>query len=89
MTPRAALCFFICQQKLLGERSFWAPYLRILPREFDTPLYKFDDDDMRFLDGCNMDANVVEGKRAAWKAEWEQGVEILTAAGEDVEGCCW
>jgi len=63
--------------------------MRILPAEFDTPLYAFDEDDMKFLDGCNMDANVVEGKRAAWKEEWANGVEILGDAGENVDGCSW
>jgi len=89
LTPHAMLCFFICRQKLLGQCSFWWPYMRILPADFSTPLYAFDHDDMGFLDGCNMDARVVEAKRAAWKDDWESAAEILTAAGENINGCSW
>ncbi|KAI5777469.1 hypothetical protein EDC01DRAFT_778679 [Geopyxis carbonaria] len=82
------LCFFLCQQKLAGDLSFWAPYIDTLPNKFDTPLY-FDDADKAFLDGCNMGEGDIEGRREAWQAEWKQGVEVLQGLWEATEGYTW
>ncbi|KAH0612261.1 uncharacterized protein H6S33_010313 [Morchella sextelata] len=74
--PHAALCTFVVGERLKGDASFWAPYLRILPRAFDTPLY-FDGEDMRWLAGCNLNAEEVRTRRRAWMEEWEAAGEAL------------
>ncbi|KAA8911325.1 hypothetical protein FN846DRAFT_450492 [Sphaerosporella brunnea] len=82
VNKHTSLCFALCQQWILGEASFWYPYLRILPREFNTPLY-FSDADLKFLVGCNLSPSAVEERRAIWKGEWKEGLEALKSAGEE------
>ncbi|RPB17272.1 SET domain-containing protein [Morchella conica CCBAS932] len=76
VSPHAALCTFVVGEWLKGDASFWAPYLRILPREFDTPLY-FDDEDMKWLVGCNLNAEEVKTRKKVWMEEWEAASEAL------------
>lgn len=76
MSPHAALCTFVVGEWLKGDASFWAPYLRILPREFDTPLY-FDDEDIKWLVGCNLNAEEVKTRKKGWMEEWEAASEAL------------
>ncbi|CCX10593.1 hypothetical protein FPQ18DRAFT_6260 [Pyronema domesticum] len=84
----AALCFFVSKEVLKGEKSFWAPYLSVLPKEFNTPLY-FSEEDKQYLIGTNLAGNEVEQRRAAWKAEWESGLEALKKLRESTEGYTW
>jgi hypothetical protein len=84
----AALCLFVCKEVLKGEKSFWAPYLSVLPKEFHTPLY-FSEEDKQYLVGTNLAGNEVEQRRAAWKAEWESGLQALKILGESTEGYTW
>ncbi|KAF8542264.1 hypothetical protein BDD12DRAFT_729499 [Trichophaea hybrida] len=87
--PHAALCFFLCKERILGEKSFWWPYLRILPKEFNTPLY-FDEADKKFLNGCNLGYDEsVDGRRSTWDTEWSNGLDVLKSIGEDVNGYTW
>ncbi|KIW02120.1 uncharacterized protein PV09_06610 [Verruconis gallopava] len=94
---RAALsCFLLCEQRLLGTRSFWAAYIACLPRESDmaTPWW-FADRDLLWLLGTNVHLSAeaersgVEMRRGMWKAQWEEGVRVLKAAGVDVEEYTW
>lgn len=86
--PHAVLCLFLASQRLLGEASFWWPYLRILPREFDTPLY-FDPDDLRWLQGCNLDAREAAQRKVVWKQELDVAVAALRRDGVDTAGYTW
>ena len=88
-TPHAGLCFFLCKQLVSEEDSFWWPYLGILPREFDTPLY-FSEEDMKFLKGSNLGSGgILESRKSAWKDEWSKGVQALKDVGEDVDEYSW
>jgi hypothetical protein len=88
VSPHTVLCFFACKERLKGEGGRWWPYMQILPTEFNTPLY-FDDEDTKFLDGCNLNREAVGERRFAWQTEWEQGVEALKSLGEDTAGYNW
>lgn len=79
---------FLVYQWLQQEKSFWWPYLRILPREFDTPLY-FEDDDLMWLQGCNLDAKEAEGRKKIWMEELEAAVTALKKDGVDTVGYTW
>lgn len=85
VAPHALLCFFLCKEQLKGENSFWWPYLKVLPETFDTPLY-FDEEDKKFLEGCNLGEGDIEGRRLAWRKEFEEGIVVLGSA---VEGVNW
>lgn len=87
-TPHAALCMFLVYQWLRGEESFWWPYLRVLPREFDTPLY-FEDDDLMWLQGCNLDAKEAEERKRTWMEELGAAVAALKKDGVATVGYTW
>ncbi|TGZ78704.1 SET domain-containing protein [Ascodesmis nigricans] len=86
--PHALLCFFVAKQKLLGKESFWEPYIRVLPKTFDTLLY-FSDEDFQFLQGCNLSRQHAEERREEWQAEWKTALKALEAAGEDPAPYTW
>lgn len=69
-----------------GPDSFWMPYFKILPKDFDTPLY-FDDEDMMFLQGCNMGPSDIESRKLAWHDEYRAGIELLGFEG--MPGITW
>ena len=79
---------FLCLEWLKGKESLWWPYLRVLPREFDTPLY-FSDEDLKYLQGCNLDVNEVEARKLMWREEFEAAVAILQREGYNTEHCVW
>lgn len=95
--PTAAVShFFLCEQKLLGEKSFWEPYISALPGENDmTTPWWFDNEDLMWLLGTNIHLSTeveksgVEMRRAMWKEHWETGVTVLKEAGANVEGFSW
>ncbi|CUS15322.1 unnamed protein product [Tuber aestivum] len=87
-TRHAALCMFLCMERLKDKESFWWPYLRILPREFDTPLY-FSDEDFKYLQGCNLEVNGVEARRLVWREEFGAAVATLRGEGYETEHCTW
>lgn len=82
------LCIFLASQWLQGETSFWWPYLRVLPREFDTPLY-FDPDDLLWLQGCNLDAREAAARKSVWMEELAVAVAALKKDGVDTTGYTW
>ncbi|KAG0638467.1 hypothetical protein HOY80DRAFT_967431 [Tuber brumale] len=87
-TQHATLCMFLCLERLKGKGSLWWPYLRVLPREFDTPLY-FSDEDLKYLQGCNLEATEVEARKLMWREEFEVALAILQREGYDTEYCTW
>lgn len=79
---------FLVYQWLRREKSFWWPYLRVLPREFDTPLY-FEDDDLMWLQGCNLDAKEAEERKRTWMEELGAAIVALKKDGVDTAGYTW
>ncbi|ODQ67213.1 SET domain-containing protein [Nadsonia fulvescens var. elongata DSM 6958] len=76
-SKQIALAFFLIHQRILKEKSFWEPYINILPTEesFTTPLY-FDKDDLVWLEGTNIYEDI-EARRASWELEWENNIGAL------------
>ncbi len=80
LPPRTITAFFLSQQFLLGEKSFWSPYIKTLPQpaeveKLGTPLY-FSDDDRLWLKGTNMENGYLE-RETEWKDLWAKGVSVL------------
>ena len=72
--------FFLMQQYLLGDKSFWWPYIRLLPQpdqpeRLGIPIW-WPAADQRFLDGTNADPPIKKRKEM-WMAEWDKGISIL------------
>jgi hypothetical protein len=81
--------FLLIEQYLLGDKSFWAPYLKALPQpgSLSTPLY-FSDDDRRWLAGTNL-LKAVQLRESRWKEDCDKGIKALTEAGVDSQGYIW
>lgn len=72
--------FFLIQQYLMREASFWWPYIRLLPQpdqpqNLGIPVW-WPRDDRKFLDGTNAEPPL-EKRKDLWKAEWSKGISIL------------
>ncbi|XP_035679503.1 SET domain-containing protein 4-like [Branchiostoma floridae] len=62
LTPTQALAVFLMCEKYRREKSFWRPYIDILPEEYSCPTF-FTEDDFRLL------PNSLRGKAKAKKYE--------------------
>ncbi|KAK2001715.1 SET domain-containing protein [Colletotrichum falcatum] len=84
--PHVAGRFFLIHQYLLGEASFWYPYISTLPRPEHLqswilpPLWPSDD--VELLDDTNAHVAVAETK-ARLKAEFKHALAALAAAAAD------
>jgi hypothetical protein len=70
--------FFLMQQYLRGERSFWWPYIRLLPHP-DKPSSipaLWPEEDQRYLDGTNAEP-AIKKRLDLWEEEWRRGVDLL------------
>lgn len=70
--------FFLMQQYLLRERSFWWHYIRLLPQP-DKPSSipaLWPEEDQRYLDGTNAEP-AIKKRKALWKDEWQKGTALL------------
>ncbi|KAH0387815.1 SET domain-containing protein, partial [Aureobasidium melanogenum] len=82
--------FYLMAQWLKKDKSFWKPYLDILPSPehgFETPMF-YGEDDRQWLEGTDLHASVL-GREAAWKKYWEDGVHVMQSAGMDVTDYTW
>ncbi|KAF2104297.1 SET domain-containing protein [Rhizodiscina lignyota] len=96
--PESTVAYLVLiEQRLLGEQSFWYPYLSCLPTEAEltTPLY-FSSDDLQWLLGTNLHTSStdpsrssVELRREMWKGDWQQACDALRALGVDVSQYTW
>jgi hypothetical protein len=84
---------FLVEQRLKGNDSFWAPYIKTLPKEGEltTPLY-FESEDFKWLLGTNIyhssknvQATAVEERRALFVSAWKSGIAALDEAGVDTK----
>ena len=72
--------FFLMQQYLMGEKSFWWNYIRLLPQpdqpeRLALPIW-WPEADRKFLDGTNAEPPLVK-RQELWKDEWNRGITIL------------
>jgi hypothetical protein len=88
--------FFLCEQRLLGEKSFWAPYIDVLPNENElTTPWWFNEEDLVWLLGTGVhvspdpEKSGVEMRRAMWQEQWKEGVKVLWDAGVGAEEYTW
>jgi len=72
----AKLVFHFCSHLLLESKSGHWPYIRTLPKTFNTPLY-FSDDDKEWLVGTNLGSGDVDKRELLWRDEWKAGLKIL------------
>ncbi|KAI8979311.1 hypothetical protein BDF20DRAFT_868834 [Mycotypha africana] len=61
-SSRYVLTLFLLLQKRLGEKSFYWPYINILPKSIQTPFF-FDDMELAFLKNTNLEAAVRERRK--------------------------
>ncbi|KAI5254280.1 SET domain-containing protein [Aureobasidium subglaciale] len=82
--------FYLMAQWLKKDKSFWKPYLDILPtpeQGFETPIF-YDEEDRKWLEGTDLHPTLL-GREAAWKRYWEDGVQVMKSAGMDVTEYTW
>jgi hypothetical protein len=81
--------FLLAEQRQKGEHSFWASYIRLLPREEDmsTPLW-FSPEELQYLKGTNLFSknadlmtSAVGQRMAMYRAQYDQGIAVLEKAG--------
>lgn len=74
------LRFFIIEQYLLAEESFWWPYFQTLPQPHDKNLLnatpRWNDEEIRWLEKTNL-AQATRMKKATWVHEYEQALKCL------------
>ena len=70
---------FLIQQYLLKEKSFWWPYIRLLPQP-DAPSIipaLWPEEDQRYLDGTNAEP-AIKKRLSLWGDEWLKVVSLLS-----------
>jgi hypothetical protein len=72
--------FFLMQQYLMGEKSFWWDYISLLPQPDEPerlalPIW-WPEADRKFLGGTNAQPPVLK-REELWKDEWSRGIAIL------------
>lgn len=71
------------QQALLGDQSFWAPYIRTLGRPGDgkpLSLLQSSNEDLQWLQGTNLMPAKTE-LEMKWSKSYESGLDLLRAQG--------
>ena len=78
--------FFLVEQYLLGDQSFWWPYIRCLPQPFEgdalNRLLWYDDTDLLWLRGTNMEdaMKIMERNR---RREYDEAIGALSDTDTD------
>jgi SET domain len=78
--PQVVGYFFLMQQYLMGEESYWRPYIKSLPQPHEhdkhrTLLY-FTVADMQWVRGTNLERARSE-RESTWRLDWKGGCDIL------------
>lgn len=79
--PQVIAATYLCVQWLLGKKSFWWPYLRLLPQpnnnarlrgfsEVDTPLY-WSDSELQWVAGTSLEQGVRD-LNGSWMFMWQR-----------------
>ena len=73
--------FFLMEQYLLGQNSWWAPYISTLPTPHSIQSLHFSDDvDLKWLEGTNLKAALAE-QTGKWRDMYEGAVAHLKSLG--------
>lgn len=75
--PEILQTFFLMEQLILGDKSWWAPYIETLPTVDDVSRSQFEEEaDLRWLEGTNLKGGFA-AQDAKWKSMYLQGMELL------------
>ncbi|GAA5811478.1 hypothetical protein MFLAVUS_004915 [Mucor flavus] len=83
---RIVLSLFLLLQKQLAEKSFYWPYINILPKTIKTPLL-FDENDIKFIANTNLESAARDRKAELFK-DYNRLLEHLPE-GVDKNGVSW
>lgn len=89
-TVEALGVLYLMSQWLNKDKSFWKPYLDILPtpeQGFNTPFW-FEEDDLSWLQGTDL-MKTFEGLESAWRTYWRDDTKVLHEGGMDVSQYTW
>ncbi|OQV02752.1 hypothetical protein CLAIMM_07896 [Cladophialophora immunda] len=79
--PESLQAFFLMEQLILGENSWWAPYIATLPTVEDISAMQFDEEaDAMWLEGTNLKGGL-STQAAKWKDMYLQGSAHLRGLG--------
>lgn len=80
-SPQCLQAFFLMEQLVLGERSWWAPYIATLPNVEDINAAQFEEQaDAMWLEGTNL-RGALSSQQAKWKEMYRQGMGQLRQTG--------
>jgi len=72
--------FFLMEQLVIGEKSWWAPYIATLPTVDDVTDMQFEEEtDVVWLEGTNLKGGI-SAQVARWKEMYLQGIGQLKQA---------
>ena len=70
--------FFLMEQYLLGDESWWAPYIRTLGDPEELPDYvPFEESDLPWINGTNLEP-ALKSQFDRWRDIHSTGVQLLT-----------
>jgi len=80
--------FFLMQQFLMGEQSFWWHYIKLLPQpdepeRLGIPIW-WSETDRRFLNGTNAEPPI-KIREEMWRTQWTKGIFLLRKRFENWE----
>ncbi|MCJ1399219.1 hypothetical protein MMC11_002421 [Xylographa trunciseda] len=77
--PEVLTRFFLMEQFLIAEDSFWHPYIRMLPQPaddaLDTPMF-YSPEDCLWIQGTNLEGTR-KVRQEQWKQEYEKALDLL------------
>lgn len=82
-SSRVVLTLYLLQQKILGEKSFYWPYIRMLPESIITPM-SFEQEDMKLLENTNLAASVPERKQSLFN-DFQSLIKVLPASVDEAK----
>ncbi|KPI40927.1 Ribosomal lysine N-methyltransferase set10 [Cyphellophora attinorum] len=78
-SPELLQTFFLMEQHVLGDQSWWAPYIKTLPTVNDVNQLQFDSPaDAAFIRGTNLEVGYRE-LMARWRGYYDKGLIDLKA----------
>ncbi|KAK4948055.1 hypothetical protein LTR10_013109 [Elasticomyces elasticus] len=78
--PESLQAFFLMEQLVIGEQSWWAPYIATLPTVDDVTDMQFEEEaDVIWLEGTNLKGGI-SAQVAKWKEMYLQGMGQLKQA---------
>lgn len=78
--PELLQAFFLMEQAVLGDKSWWAPYIQTLPTVSDINDLQFEtEDDRKWLEGTNLASGWAD-LTVKWRGLYDKGLKELTAS---------